>query len=188
MLLVFLLAGLSIWSQKYTQGNLVLESGDTLSGYVAFGPNGTFAFRPDFKSSATYKDGNEVLGYEMDGFAHRKFRVEVQMGNFPEHRVVYLKTLVEGPVTLYSYNGSGMLGGDFTNHFLHHADSETPFRVPTNPRYFKAELRHYFADCESIAKQIKDKSLGYDQLIPIVVQFNQWFGNQEEESNESSLN
>lgn len=188
LLFVFLLTAISLWSQKYTEGNLVLIGGDTLNGYVAFGPNGTFAHRPDFKTSATYKKGEEVVGYEMDGFIHRKFRVEVQMGNFPEHRVVYLKTLVEGPVTLYSYEGSGLLGGSFTNHFLHHNEAASPFRVPTNPWYFKAELRHYFGDCESISNKIKDKSLVYDDLIPIVVQFNNWFETQSEENQESSPN
>ena len=167
--------GSMVHGQKYFDGNLVLETGDTLVGLVGNGPNETFAFRKDMKTKPIYRKLEEVVGYQFDDEVYRKYFVEVQMGNFPEHRVVFLKVMVEGIITLYEYNGKGLLRGDFTNHFLHHPGQDVPFRVPTNKRYFKQELKNYFRDNEEIAEKIKSKEYGYDQLVEIVVKFNQWY-------------
>lgn len=180
--------GLSLHAQRYYDGNLVLETGDTLTGLVGFGPNETFVFREDMKTKAKYKKEFEVTGYQFDDDIYRKFYVEVQMGNFPEHRVVFLKAMVEGPVTLYEYHGKGLLFGEHTNHFLHHIDSEVPFRVPEGKRYFKAEMKNYFRDCEEVAEKIKSKEYGYDDLVEIVVKFNLWYEKEVAKDSEETVN
>ncbi len=167
--------GLTPHAQQYFEGNLVLEGGDTLNGLVGFGPEGTFVFQKDKKTKPVYKKESEVSGYQIGYDIYRKFYVEVLMGNFPEHRIVFLEAIVEGPVTLYEYKGKGLLFGEHTNHFLHHAEIEIPFRVPKRSGYFRAELKNYFKDCELIAGKIKSKEYGYDDLIDIVVKFNIWY-------------
>ncbi len=189
MVLAFLsFYGLSLQAQKYHDGNLVLETGDTLIGLVGNGPNETFVFKKDRKTKPIYKKEHEVTGYQFDDDIYRKFYVEVLMGNFPEHRVVYLKALVEGPVTLYEYKGKGLLFGEHTNHFLHHVESEVPFRVPDGSRYFRAEMKNYFRDCEPIAEKIKSKEYGYDDMIEIVVKFNIWYEANASENAEETVN
>lgn len=191
IILVFLtlvLWGTSMFSQRYYEGNLVLETGDTLTGFVGHGPNETFVFRKDMKTKPSYKKEFEVIGYQFNDDIYRKFRVEVLMGNFPEHRIVFLKAMVEGPVTLYSYTGTGLLGGEHTNHFLHHIDAEAPFRVPDGKRYFKQEMKNYFRDCEEVADKIKSKEYGYDNLIEMVVKFNLWYESAPVDEPEETVN
>jgi len=166
---------LGLWAQGAWQpGELVLVEGDTLRGMVAKAKGNQFAYKVDRKGERNFFKEEEVVGYTLGDQQFERHVVDVFMGKFPERREVYLEILVDGPVKLFEYTGTGMLGASHTNRFLFHADASMPWRVPPKEGAFRKQVSMYFGDCESITDRIKSKELGYEQLNGIVVLYNSW--------------
>lgn len=171
---LLLLLPLGLLAQNFQKGQLVTLDGDTLKGYVARAKGKKFVYKADKKGERNFFDEEGIAGYTIGEFQYERHVVDVIMGKFPERRKVYLQVLVDGPVKLLEYTGTGMLGASHTNRFLVHADSPMPWRVPQKDRAFRNQVGMYFEECTMIKDRLKSGELGYEQLNGIVVIYNNW--------------
>jgi len=171
---LLLLPLLGLAQSDFQWGRLITVEGDTLDGYLARATGDQFVYKKEKNGTRSFIKEDDLASYRLGDDTYEKHLVDVQMGKFPERREVYLKVLVDGPVRLMEYTGTGMLGASHTNHFLFHDDASMPWLVPSQPRAFRNQVGMYFGDCEDVHGKIRQQEMGYDELNAIVILYNTW--------------
>lgn len=171
---LLLLFAVSSQAQSFKEGMIVTIEGDTMVGLVAPNNETTFSFKKDRKAVQEIIPAKDVLAFSFDNEEYQKHTVEVLRGNFPEKIEDFLLVKVTGPVKLLEYKGKGIFGSEHVNYYLQN-NTETPYRVNQDKNNFKKTMSWYFAENEELAAKIKQKELGYNDLMEIVNTFNGWF-------------
>jgi hypothetical protein len=162
-------------AQMFESGMLVTREGDSLLGYVARATETTFAYKKDKNAAQTFYKDKEVAAYAVNNEVFEQHVVEALRNDFPEVLEVFLLVVVDGPVRLLEYKGTGLFGNEHVNYYLQQEGQEVPYRVNSSKGYFKTTMKYYFADCPELVDRIKSKELGYDNLIEIVNTYNAWY-------------
>ena len=67
----------------------------------------------------------------------------------------------------------------YTNYYLKKGNNPLLYLVPKNANRFKKEMSGFFFDYEDLKNKINAKEFNYEQMVPMVATYNEWFSSKE---------
>ena len=160
-------------------GWVLPKDGDTISGMITYDGFYVYHRKTKYEPATKYFLKN-IKAYRIGDIIWQYECFDIIQPFFPEHTCGFARLIATGQVMLFSYEGKDMYSEEtYTNYYLKKGNNPLLYLVPKNANRFKKEMSGFFFDYEDLKNKINAKEFNYEQMVPMVATYNEWFSSKE---------